>query len=118
VDRILDAVIENALAYAPGAPVELSSVGGAIVLCDGGPGLSGEASESLFERFHRGEAGRSGPPGTGLGLSIVRELARRWGGEVTITDRALGGAEVKITLPRSGDDPLPSLSPNASKIGP
>jgi len=118
VDRILDAVIENALAYAPGAPVELSSVGGAIVVCDGGPGLSGEASEPLFERFHRGEAGRSGPPGTGLGLSIVRELARRWGGEVTITDRPRGGAEVTIALPRSGDDPLPSLSPNASKIGP
>ncbi|CAB4345868.1 unannotated protein [freshwater metagenome] len=116
VDRILDAVIENALAYAPGAPVELSSVGGAIVVCDGGPGLGDETSESLFERFRRGEAGRSGPPGTGLGLSIVRELARRWGGEVTIVDRPGGGAEVTITLPRSGDDPLPGLSQGSSRL--
>jgi len=116
VDRILDAGIENALAYAPGAPVELSSTGGAIVVDDGGPGLRGEQSESLFERFHRGEAGRIGPPGTGLGLSIVRELARRWGGEVTIADRASGGAEPKVTLPQAGNKLLPDLSQAPSRI--
>ncbi|MEI7692612.1 MAG: HAMP domain-containing sensor histidine kinase, partial [Actinomycetes bacterium] len=116
VDRILDAGIENALAYAPGAPVELSSTGGAIVIDDGGPGLRGEQSESLFERFHRGEAGRLGPPGTGLGLSIVRELARRWGGEVTIADRASGGAELKVTLPQAGNKLLPDLSQAPSRI--
>ena len=116
VDRILDAGIENALAYAPGAPVELSSTGGAIVVDDGGPGLRGEQSESLFERFHRGEAGRIGPPGTGLGLSIVRELARRWGGEVTIADRASGGAELKVTLPQAGNKLLPDLSQAPSRI--
>jgi len=116
VDRILDAGIENALAYAPGAPVRLSSTGGAIVVDDGGPGLRGEQSESLFERFHRGEAGRIGPPGTGLGLSIVRELARRWGGEVTIADRASGGAELKVTLPQAGNKLLPDLSQAPSRI--
>lgn len=116
VDRILDAVIENAMAYAPGAPVALSSEGGAIVVDDGGPGLRGEPSEALFERFHRGEAGRAGPPGTGLGLSIVRELARRWGGDVTIDDRPAGGAEVVITLPQSGHDSLPGLSQTAPRI--
>ena len=118
VDRILDAVIENALAYAPGAPVELSAVGGSIILCDSGPGLSGEQSEDLFERFRRGEAGRTGPPGTGLGLSIVRELARRWGGEVTIADRPVGGAELTITLPQSPEDVLPALSQSTSRLKP
>ena len=89
-----------------------------MILRDGGPGLSGEQSEALFERFHRGEAGRVGPPGTGLGLSIVRELARRWGGEVTIADRPGGGAELIITLPQSQDDVLPGLSQSTSRLEP
>lgn len=46
----------------------------------------------MFERFHRGHAGRSGPPGDGLGLPIARELTRAWGGEVTTCGRAGGGA--------------------------
>lgn len=116
VDRMLDALIENALAYAPGEPVELSSAGGAMRIRDCGPGLAGELGESLFERFHRGEAGRSGAPGTGLGLSIVRELARRWGGEVVISDWPDGGAEVTIVLPQSGSDRLPTLSHPAPRI--
>uniref|UniRef100_A0A6J5ZS77 histidine kinase n=1 Tax=freshwater metagenome TaxID=449393 RepID=A0A6J5ZS77_9ZZZZ len=110
VDRMLDAVIENALAYAPGKPIVLSCRGGVISVCDNGAGLRGEAGEDLFERFRRGDAGRTGPPGTGLGLSIVRELARRWGGEVEIRDRADGGAEVTISLPLADSDSLPGLS--------
>jgi signal transduction histidine kinase len=41
----------------------------------------------VFERFHRGIAGRAGASGSGLGLSIARQLAERWGGEVTLENR-------------------------------
>ena len=53
----------------------------------------------MFERFHRGRAGRAGPAGTGLGLPIARELARRWGGDVELANRPEGGAAARITVP-------------------
>jgi signal transduction histidine kinase len=117
VDRILDALIENAIAYAPGTGIVLSSAGATLLVSDRGPGLSGESGESLFERFRRGAAGRSGPPGTGLGLSIVRELARRWGGDVTINERDGGGAQVAVSFPQAVRAALPNLSQDESKLG-
>ena len=66
---------------------------------DRGPGLADADGESIFERFHRGSAGRGGPSGSGLGLAIARELAREWGGEVTLRNRDGGGAVATITLP-------------------
>lgn len=117
VDRILDALIENAIAYAPGTEIVLSSAGATLLVSDRGPGLSGESGESLFERFRRGAAGRSGPPGTGLGLSIVRELARRWGGDVTINEREGGGAQLAVSFPQATGTALPNLSQDDSKLG-
>ncbi len=68
-------------------------------MLDRGPGLSDEDLAAVFERFHRGAAGRSGPNGTGLGLPIARELARRWGGDVTLVNRDDGGARATLTVP-------------------
>jgi signal transduction histidine kinase len=53
----------------------------------------------VFERFHRGGAGRRRGPGTGLGLPIARELARRWGGDVTLQPRDGGGTVAAVRLP-------------------
>ena len=117
VDRILDSLIENAIAYAPGTEIVLSSAGPTLRVGDRGPGLAGESGESLFERFRRGAAGRSGPSGTGLGLSIVRELARRWGGDSTIIDRDGGGAEVAVSFPEAMPTSLPNLSQDEPKLG-
>jgi signal transduction histidine kinase len=98
-DRILDALVENALAYSPdGTEVEVVTVPGGFAVRDRGPGLAPGEEESVFERFHRGGAGRSAP-GTGLGLPIARELARRWGGDVTLRARDGGGTVAEVTLP-------------------
>ena len=64
-DRILDALVENALAYSPagsdgrdrGAPAARLEVR------DRGPGLAPGEEEQVFERFHRGGAGRRGAAG-------------------------------------------------------
>jgi two-component system sensor histidine kinase TctE len=53
----------------------------------------------VFERFHRGGAGRASAPGTGLGLPIARELARQWGGDVRLRPRAGRGTVAEVTLP-------------------
>jgi signal transduction histidine kinase len=99
-DRILDALVENALTYSPdGTEVEVVTVPGGFAVRDRGPGLAPGEEESVFERFHRGGAGRSGAPGTGLGLPIARELARRWGGDVALRPRDGGGTVAEVMLP-------------------
>jgi signal transduction histidine kinase len=113
VDRALDALVENALRYAPdGSTVSLGASGETIEVLDEGPGVAPDEAEVVFERFHRGAAGRRAPGGTGLGLTIARTLARRWAGDVTIANRADGdgaattGARAVLRLPALAE-PLP-----------
>jgi signal transduction histidine kinase len=98
LDRVLDALIENGVRYG-GGEVTLVARPGQIIVLDRGPGLAQEELEAVFERFHRGRAGRAGPSGTGLGLPIARELARRWGGDVVLANRPDGGAAARIAVP-------------------
>jgi two-component system, OmpR family, sensor kinase len=98
LDRAIDALVENAIRYGNGE-VEVRSRTGAVDVLDRGPGLSEEDLAAAFERFHRGAAGRAGPNRTGLGLPIARELARRWGGEVTLANRDGGGGRATLTVP-------------------
>jgi signal transduction histidine kinase len=100
LQRALDTLIENALQYGDGA-VTLVARPGAIDILDEGPGVDPAELEAVFERFHRGKAGRAGPPGTGLGLPIARELIRRWGGDVTLANREGGGAAATISFDRA-----------------
>lgn len=98
-EQVLDVLIENAVHYSPaGGTVIIRSGTGHIDVLDRGPGIDEEERELVFERFHRGRAGRQGPPGSGLGLSIARELSRSWGGEVTLAPRADGGTVATFSL--------------------
>lgn len=109
LDRILDVLVENALAYAPGAPIELVAHGPTVTVRDHGPGPAAGEDEAVFERFHRGRAARTAAvPGTGLGLAIARELARRWGGDITLRAAPGGGAVAEVHLvPASFAAPSP-----------
>ena len=100
-DRILDALVENAIKYSPpGSAIEVAALAGGVEVRDRGPGVAAGEEEQVFERFHRGDAGRGGgAPGTGLGLTIARELARTWGGDVTLHRRDGGGTVAVLTLP-------------------
>jgi signal transduction histidine kinase len=98
-ERALDSLVENALRYSPrGSRVTIAVAPGAVEIRDGGPGLAEGEEELVFERFHRGSAGRAGGPGSGLGLAIARELAREWGGEVTLQNGPDGGAVATLRL--------------------
>jgi signal transduction histidine kinase len=99
--RALDALIENAIRYG-GGEVVVAARPGSLEVRDHGPGLAPDEIARVFERFHRGQAGRNGSPGTGLGLPIARELARRWGGEVELANRAGGGAVATLSVPGGG----------------
>ena len=110
LERALDALLENALRYSPsGSTVMIAGAPGRIEVRDRGPGVPMDERELVFERFRRGSAATAGPPGHGLGLPIARELAREWGGEVTIEGRDGGGTAAILALERSdvedeGDD--------------
>jgi signal transduction histidine kinase len=92
LDRVLDVLVENALRYSPpGSLVRVTARRDRIDVIDDGPGPAPGEEDAVFERFHRGRAGRNGPPGTGLGLPIARELAGEWGATVSLQARPGGG---------------------------
>jgi signal transduction histidine kinase len=97
LDRILDVLVENALRYSPHAgAVRVTAGPDHIEVVDDGPGPAPGEEEAVFERFHRGRAGRTGPPGTGLGLPIARELAGEWEATVSLETRPVGGARAVV----------------------
>lgn len=105
VDQILDNLLDNAIAYAPGpvvVRVERRDRRVVLAVDDRGPGIPAEERGRVTERFYRG---RGAPPGgSGLGLAIVRELAERWGGGVEVLERPGGGTRVEVSLrPEPGD---------------
>jgi signal transduction histidine kinase len=65
---------------------------------DDGPGL---AAKDRAEVLQRGARLDETSPGSGLGLSIVDELARAYGGALTLSDSHAGGLKATLTLPRS-----------------
>jgi two-component system, OmpR family, sensor kinase len=98
-ERALDTLIENAIVYSGRGRVSVRVEGRDVEVLDEGPGLASGEEEQVFERFHRGTAGRAGASGTGLGLSIARQLAERWGGGVTLSNRDDGrGARAVLRL--------------------
>jgi two-component system, OmpR family, sensor kinase len=103
LDRALDALIENAIRYCrPKSRVTVAPGRDRIEILDEGPGLESGEEEAVFERFHRGRAGRQGVTGTGLGLPIARELVEQWGGSVSIANRDGRGARAVIEWSRVG----------------
>ena len=99
LDRALDALVENAIRYSAGRLDRDRQRGpDRVEVLDEGPGLEPGEEEAVFERFRRGSAGPQGAGGTGLGLAIARELAREWGGDVTLENRTGGGLEATIML--------------------
>ena len=69
---------------------------------DDGEGIKGDDSEKIFGLFQREESSH-GLAGAGLGLAIVREIARRHGGEVWLTDRDSGRTTFCVSLARNID---------------
>jgi len=95
-------IIENALKYAPDAPIHVSAArnNGHVVLAvrDEGPGMSESERLHAFERFYRGDQ-RGEITGTGLGLAIAKRAVERAGGDIAIDSAPGHGTEVTITLP-------------------
>ena len=96
--RAVGNLIDNAVKYGEGGPVEVTIGDGEVAVRDHGPGVPAEDRERVFARFWRSPEARS-RPGTGLGLSIVRQVAAGHGGTVGVEDAEGGGALFRLRLP-------------------
>ncbi|BDW99930.1 sensor histidine kinase [Maricaulis maris] len=76
------------------APREL-----AVTIEDDGPGLTEDECASALQRGVRLD---EQAPGSGLGLAIVSDLAKAYGGELSLSRSELGGLAACISLPATG----------------
>ena len=101
--RCLTNLLDNAIRYGGRATIKVEDAADRLTLriLDDGPGIPDEELEQAFEPFFRGEASRNRDTGgTGLGLGIARNVARAHGGDLVLRNRAEGGLEAVLTLPR------------------
>jgi len=94
-------VVENALKYAPDAPIHLRAVKTnghtTITVSDEGPGMTESERLHAFERFYRGDQ-RGEITGSGLGLAIAKRAVERAGGSIDIESAPARGTTVTIQL--------------------
>ena len=103
--RVVRNILENARRHAVErvavtvGEVDESAV---MVVDDDGPGIPPERRAEVFERFARLDHARTAGEGrSGLGLAIVQAIVTDHGGVVAISDSPLGGARLRVTLPRA-----------------
>jgi two-component system phosphate regulon sensor histidine kinase PhoR len=104
---ILRNLVENAVNYTPDAgqidvTADLDDGRYRLIVADTGPGIPPDDLSRVFERFYRVDKSRARPGGTGLGLAIVRNLVHVLGGEISVANRASGGAVFTVLLPLGG----------------
>ena len=101
--RAVRNLLENAVKYGRRATVRLDAGPHevAIVVADEGPGIPPDRLAAVFDPFTRLEGSRNRDTGgIGLGLALARSIVRDAGGEIRLANRAGGGLEAAILLPR------------------
>jgi two-component system, OmpR family, phosphate regulon sensor histidine kinase PhoR len=105
--RMLGVVVENLVANAvryagEGATCSISCTSdggrGLLIVSDNGLGVPEADLPRIFERFYRGDRGRS-TQGTGLGLAIVKHVVAAAGGTVDASRSPGGGLTVTCSMP-------------------
>jgi two-component system OmpR family sensor kinase len=103
--QAVGAVVTNALVHTgPEVPVTVTVAdvpgGLALRVRDEGPGMAPDVAAHAFDRFFRGDPGRSRHRGgNGLGLAIVRSVLTAHGGTATLETAPGAGTTVVLRLP-------------------
>jgi signal transduction histidine kinase len=107
--RILDNLINNAIAYSGGPPwveVRVNADDGhvEVEVHDHGRGIAESHHDAIFDEFVRIDDEHAGSaPGAGLGLYIGRRLAESMGGQLTLVRSTPGeGSVFRLRLERPG----------------
>lgn len=101
IARALGNLLSNAVRWAQARVVVDVAPDGVVTVDDDGPGIPRADRERVFEPFTRLDAARTRDAGgVGLGLAMVRRIARAHGGDVEAMDGPLGGARLRLVLPK------------------
>jgi two-component system sensor histidine kinase KdpD len=101
----LKQLIENAARYSPPqSDIEVEARSdpptASFSVRDHGQGIKSGERERIFERYHRGSAGRRSSEGTGMGLAIAKAIVESHGGRIWAENDPEGGARFTILLPQ------------------
>jgi len=109
LEQVVSNVVENAIKYGPGKPIEVTVEGSEdrvrIVVRDHGVGIPQAELEEIFQRFHPIV---SSPyhGGLRLGLSLTRQIVEAHHGWIGAESEPGAGARFTIELPRQIDAAL------------
>jgi two-component system sensor histidine kinase FlrB len=95
----LVAILENAIQHSvDGQTIHVHTqadhLRGMLTIEDNGPGIASDMLPRLFEPFATNRV-----TGTGLGLAIAQNAIRSHRGEITVQNKAEGGALFTVALP-------------------
>jgi signal transduction histidine kinase len=102
LQEMLGNLLDNACRSARGAVVVRAMREGRwlrITVDDDGPGIAPEQRDAVLQRGVRLDETRAG---SGLGLAIAVDLARMYGGDLTLDSAAAGGLSARLSLPAAG----------------
>lgn len=107
-EQVVRNLVENASKYAGPEPIEIRADIERdqlrLEISDRGEGLADGEEDRIFEKFYRGERGRS-RAGAGLGLAICRGIVGAHGGTIQAANRPGGGSVFTVRLPLEGPPP-------------
>ena len=103
LSRLIANLVGNAYRYGREnghTQVTLNREGEHILLsvADDGIGIAPDQQEKIFRRLYQGASHRNGE-GVGLGLSMARQIARMYGGEITVKSTPGTGSTFTVRLP-------------------
>ena len=103
LSRLIANLVGNAYRYGREnghTQVTLNREGEHILLsvADDGIGIAPDQQEKIFRRLYQGASHRNGE-GVGLGLSMARQIARMYGGEITVKSALGAGSTFTVRLP-------------------
>ncbi len=125
LEQVLDALIDNAVRYAPNSDVEIAAHGSLsqgdcdaveVSVSDKGPGIAPQLLPTLFETFSDVEdAGASKYGGPGLGLPLANRLCGVMGAQLSVRATSKAGTTMVIAIPSAKVDASP-IQPQLSDL--
>jgi two-component system sensor histidine kinase KdpD len=102
MERLFSNLLENAAKFSPpGSLIEIEAKihenTAQITVSDQGPGFLPADRDTAFERYNRGALAHM-QEGLGMGLSICQMIIKAHGGDISLLNRAEGGASVQVVL--------------------